>query len=218
MIDIAITEAFDIDGETEIRRLSSGLINHTYKITDKQGKDFLLQQINTQVFPQPKNIQNNYVTIRQHLAEKNSFNLPAIIPTRQNELLFKHNNIVWRCFEYIENTYSPAVSSNADEAWKVANCFGKFSAALSDVDSESLSVILPGFHDLSLRFQQFENAVKSADEKRLKDARFLIELAFQNRRLVDFYDKIAHDKQNFRLYVLHHDCKIANILFKEKTN
>jgi len=218
MIDAAITEAFGIDGEIQLQRLSSGLINHTYKIKDKKGEEFLLQRINTQVFREPEKVQDNYIKIQRHLAEKNSFRLPAIVPACGNKLLFKHDGVIWRCFEYITNTYSPSVSSSADEAWKVANCFGRFSAELSDFDPESLSVILPGFHDLGLRFEQFETAVKSAEEKKLKEARSLIDVAFQNRPLVDFYDKIVRDRQHFRLYILHHDCKIANILFKKDTH
>lgn len=218
MIDAAITEAFGIDGEIKLQRLSSGLINHTYKITDKKDKEFLLQRINTQVFQEPEKIQSNYIKIQRHLAEKNSFNLPALILTCNNELLFKQDGVIWRCFEYVKNTYSPAISSSADEAWKVANCFGRFSAELSDLDPESLSVILPGFHDLGLRFGQFETAVKSAEEKKRKEARSLIDMAFQNRSLVDFYNKITNDRQHFRLYILHHDCKIANILFKKSTH
>lgn len=215
MIDAAITEAFGIDGEVQLQRLSSGLINHTYKITDVHGSEYLLQRINTQVFREPENVQNNYIKIQRHLAAKNSFRLPAIVPARQSKLLFQHDGIIWRCFEYIKDTYSPAVSSSADEAWKVANCFGRFSAELSDFDPASLSVILPGFHDLSLRFGQFETALKSAEDKKIREARLLIDMAYEHRPLVDFYEKIAGDRQHFRLYILHHDCKIANILFKK---
>lgn len=218
MIESAITEAFVIDGVAKLQKLSSGLINLTYKLTDRHGKNFLLQKINTQVFATPKDIQHNYWVIQQHLKEKNSFHLPDIIFTYHGEPLFTYNGIVWRCFEYITETYSPSVSSSADEAWRVANCFGKFSAELSDLDPKSLAMILPRFHDLEWRFNQLIDAVKQASVEKIKEAKPLIESAIEYKKIVSFYNEIVKSPKQFPLHILHHDCKIANILFHLDTN
>ena len=217
MIESSVKEAFEISEASTFQQLSSGIINRSYKVTCENGQCFLLQQINTQVFPKPLDIQNNYVQIQHHLFDKKSFRLPKIIPTKTHQLLFTQGEAVWRCFEFISDTYSPSISSNTDEAWQVAYCFGKFSADLYDLDTKKLSVILPGFHDLKLRYHQFEVAVKSASDARLQQAKHLIEQAYQYKSLVDFYIKIIDAPAQYPLHILHQDCKIANILFHEKT-
>ncbi|ANI90316.1 hypothetical protein A9P82_14050 [Arachidicoccus ginsenosidimutans] len=218
MMASAITEAFGIDEKFDLRKLSTGLINQTYKITPEKGGSYLLQQINTKVFLEPLAVQKNYRIIQRHLSQKGGFHLPEIVPARNGELIFTYDNIVWRCFEFIPHTYSPAVSSNPDEAWQVANCFGKFSAELSDLDTKKLSIILPGFHDLDFRFKQFETAVKAAVPERMKEAKRFIEQAYSHKLFIEYYQKIASAKKQYPLHTLHHDCKIANILFKEGTS
>ncbi|AYD46890.1 phosphotransferase enzyme family protein [Arachidicoccus soli] len=218
MIETAVKRAFNLAQDIVLKKLSTGLINHTYKTTASNGDAFLLQQINTQVFPEPLLIQQNYQKIQKHLLSHNSFQLPQIVTTQDGDLIYQDGDSAWRCFEFAKNTYSPHKSSNANEAWLVANCFGKFSAELSDLEPSTISVVLPGFHDLALRFNQFETALNAASEERKKLVKGLIEKAYENIYLVDFYKKISTTSTQYPLHILHHDCKIANILFNEKTN
>lgn len=218
MIEIAVKRAFNLAQDIVLKKLSTGLINYTYKTTASNGDTFLLQQINTQVFHEPLVIQQNYQKIQKHLLSHNSFRLPQIVTTQDGDLIYQDEGSVWRCFEFVKNTYSPHKSSNANEAWLVANCFGKFSAELSDLDPSTISVVLPGFHDLALRFNQFETALNSASDERKNMAKSLIDKAYENIYLVDFYKKISIIPSQYPLHILHHDCKIANILFNEETN
>jgi hypothetical protein len=217
MIETAVIRAFNLAQDIVLKKLSTGLINHTYKTTAPNGDVFLLQQINTNVFSEPLIIQQNYQKIQKHLSAHNSFQLPRIITTQDDELIYRNGDAAWRCFEFIKSTYSPNKSSSADEAWLVANCFGKFSAEMSDMETSAISVVLPGFHDLALRFNQFETALRASGADRIDSAKSLIEKVYENTYLVNFYRKISASAK-YPLHILHHDCKIANILFKEDTH
>jgi Ser/Thr protein kinase RdoA (MazF antagonist) len=79
-----------------------------------------------------------------------------------------------------------------------------------------LNVIIPRFHDVRWRFEQFTQALENDAKQRLLRADELIR-AFQKRSyLVEFYDRITQQPE-FKLRVMHHDCKMSNLLLDEKT-
>lgn len=123
----------------------------------------------------------------------------------------------WRMFSFVENSYSPLASTTVNEAVLVAKCFGKFANDLKGLDTSKIQEVLPGFHDLAWRYEQFEDALKNASGERKTKAASLIEKAYKYSNLVDYYKKITKDPENYPLHVLHHDCKIANILFDKVT-
>ncbi len=217
MINNSIREAFNL-GEIEAQPLTTGLINSTYIVTKENGEKYLLQKINTNVFKDPQAIQENYSLIEEHLKNKNSFDLPEIIKTADGDLLYQDaDGGVWRMFQYIPDSYSPLSSSTVQEAALVAECFGKFSNDLKGLDTAKIRNVLPGFHDLAWRYQQFQESLASATEERKEKAKELIEKADKHKYLVDYYNQLSNDKENYPLHILHHDCKIANILFDKST-
>lgn len=217
MIDDLILQAFGLHTHVEVRTLATGLINSSFRIETPNGLAYLLQQINTTIFPEPDLIQNNYAAIRAFLQQKESYDLPAIKPTEDGKLFFENEGKSWRCFLFVPDSYSPLTADTADEAYMVARCFGKFSADLSDMDVKKIATILPGFHDLSLRFDQFQAALQTASDERRRYAKPLIEKVEKNIYLLEWFKKAQKDKLNFPEHILHHDCKIANMLFDSKT-
>ncbi|MDE1191178.1 MAG: aminoglycoside phosphotransferase family protein [Arachidicoccus sp.] len=218
MIGKEILGAFGLDNTKSIEKISNGLINLTYKAKGSDGKTYLLQRINTKIFPKPIEIQENYLIIQDCLSKKNSYQLPAIISTKNAELLLEQDHQFWRCFDFISGTHSMENAEDINQARQVAHCFGKFSADLSQLQSGKIHTILPNFHDLRLRFTQFEQALQYANEIRKKAVKSLIDEVYKNKQLVEFYDYIIANKNKFPLHILHHDCKMSNILFKSGTN
>ena len=61
MIESIVSRAFGLAPDIVLEKLSTGLINHTYKATTSNGDAFLLQQINTKIFSEPLAIQQNRI-------------------------------------------------------------------------------------------------------------------------------------------------------------
>src|SRR6478609_2847167 len=162
MILEAVSSHYALNDIQSCRPLTSGLINSSYKVKLNNGDSYFLQKVNTAVFKSPLALQHNYLLVQNHLSCKGGMELPKLIKTASGDLLFEKNNEVWRCFQFLENTYSPEVVETPEKAYEVANCFGSFTAALQSFDKRQLTVILPNFHDLELRFQQFEQAMRQA--------------------------------------------------------
>src|SRR5215204_448978 len=206
-------------GAPHIESLGEGLIHRTYKV-NFPGNDvpIVLQCINQTMFPQPENIINNYRIISQNLKyQAHSLQVPEMVLTNSGKLFWiDEDGNFWRGTLFINNSFAPSALSNEKEAFLVANSFAAFTLALAGLDTDQLDVIIPDFHNLSLRHHQFETAIQKATIQRLLKSTHVIAELRQRKFLVDFFDQIKKN-ENYRLRVMHHDCKISNILFDKTT-
>lgn len=218
MVPQQVCDQFGLTAVLSSELLGQGLINSSYKITAENGKAYFVQQINASIFTNPLALQENYVLIEQHLLSHHSLQLPKLIRTTAGELLYRLDSQSWRCFEFIPNTYSPQTLDTPEQAYETAHCFGLFTAALSSLDSDKVQTVLPCFHDLSYRFEEFMLALQNALPGVVTEVSELIENVKEEQWLIDWFEEIRNDKRAFPLRILHHDCKISNILFDITTN
>lgn len=198
-----------------IQPIGDGLINDSFHIAGNFNQDIFLQRINKHVFKAPAHIQENYIRVYEHIrSEQKKFSIPVPKkPDSNNEFLFKdHNGEFWRAFEFIHDAKTVATATNSSQAGEVARCFGKFTALMNGFDVSSLHKTIPGFHDLSLRYSQFNSAIESASEIKKTNAYQLIDQLKIKEKYVEHYREIIQS-DHFPLRVIHHDAKISNILF-----
>src|ERR1043166_4811271 len=95
-------------GEMIVEPLDSGLINRTYKVTCQLKPSFLLQQINTNVFPRPEDVQSNYIHLSQYAEfEFTGLRLPWPVYLNSKDTLYiDENKNYWRAFQFIDNAVS----------------------------------------------------------------------------------------------------------------
>ncbi len=110
------------------------------------------------------------------------------------------------------NRHSKDVVETAPQAYEAAVQFGRFTNLLSGFDVAQLSVTIPFFHDLDLRYQQFLEALENGNQQRIADARFLIDELLDYSNIATEFKLIKSDPL-FKLRVTHHDTKISNVLF-----
>ncbi|HEX4374230.1 MAG TPA: phosphotransferase, partial [Puia sp.] len=203
-----------------VEQLGNGLINHTYKVTDNSnGESIVLQAINTNVFRKPEDILFNYQLVYDRLKEQNSsVHIPAPIAAKnRNFLWIDEQNNYWRATAFIKDSYAPAIAADEKAAFTVANSFANFTSALSSLNIKEAKEIIPNFHDLTFRNEQFENAVDNSSIILLSKATHIISELRQRKALVDFFQSTQNDPA-YPDRVMHHDCKITNILFDKKTD
>ncbi|MDL5046814.1 aminoglycoside phosphotransferase family protein [Oscillatoria amoena NRMC-F 0135] len=209
------SNAFGFD-KPDTEQLTSGLIHNTYKVSDNTAA-IVLQHINLAVFNEPEKIIRNYLAVYNYLQANSDLRIPEPIPCASGNYLFTdEDGNIWRATQFITDSYIESSSITSGQARKAAECFGAFSQTLSGLGAATLEVVIPGFHDLAWRYEQFTQALRSADSKRLDNAKQLIEGVQQRTRLVYFYTSLK-DNSEFRLRIMHHDCKISNILFDKRT-
>lgn len=194
--------------------LHQGLINQTYVVQAKQG-DFILQNINTSVFKDPRAIDHNINTIGQYiLAHVPAQLFTHLVPSQTGETLIEWEGNYYRAFKKI-NGKALDVLTNAQQAASAAAQFGNYTASLVGFPIGDLKDTIPQFHDLGLRYAQFETALIHGDRLRIDAVKDELEtIKSYQSYLTRWKQFIQHKEAHLR--VTHHDTKISNVLFKDE--
>jgi len=207
-----VLSQYDLSSEVKIEPFGTGLINHTWLVIDK-GKRFILQKINRNVFKVPVNIAHNIELIDNYLKEHHpDYFFVAPVRTGSGTSMVHWGEEYYRLFPFVENSLVYEVVQSPKQAFEAARQFGLFTTVLSRLPTEQLKITLPGFHNLSERWRQFEDASKNGSPGRIRTAAMEIDSARKNAFIVDTYEKLKSSKV-LKTRVTHHDTKISNILF-----
>jgi Phosphotransferase enzyme family len=200
-----------------ISPFGNGLINHSWKVTCGK-KEFLLQQINQQVFRNPPQIMQNLAGLEAYFKLHHpDYLFVAPIPggTGQNYVKDEAGNY-YRLFPFIKNSFSCDMVSDPALAYEAARQFGKFTRLLTPFNPGRLAITLPDFHNLSLRYRQFETALQNGNKKRISDSGESIAFLKDQKEIANEYEEIKNN-ETLKVRVIHHDAKINNVLF-DKVN
>lgn len=198
---------------TEARTIGNGLINRTWELRSEQGH-FILQQVNNEVFLHPEKLAENIRLIGAYLKEHHpAYLFVKPIESLQGRGLIKTGSGgYFRLFPFVEGSVTINVVHNPRQAFEASRQFGMFTRLLSGFPPETLQETLPDFHNLTLRYQQFEEALPQAGHDRLNNAKQLIRFLQSNQDIVATFHNIKTNTA-FKKRVTHHDTKISNILF-----
>ncbi len=170
---------FRIAGELiHIQANKEGHINSTFISTfNNHGTiyKYTHQGINTNVFKHPFEVMENIdaVTshIRQKLLEANvdvNQRCLQVVPTHDNSLLYEDSaGGYWRTYHYIDNVKTYATIKDEEQARLLGEAIGQFQLQLSDFNGTTLHSTIPHFHDMALRYEQLENAIKNNHDNRI---------------------------------------------------
>lgn len=207
-------------GEPVVELLGQGLIHKTYKVSfSGNSRPIVLQSINRSTFKHPENIIHNYQLLYRSVTGKNGLHIPPLVATHEGDWFWiDESRNFWRATEFVQNSYTVSFPRTSEEVYITAKCFGTFTRSLAALDTSQLTVIIPGFHDLTLRYQQFEQAVGQASMERLLKSTHIIAEVRDRKHLVNFYAAIRELPGSYPLRVMHHDCKLSNILLDAFTH
>ncbi len=197
-----------------VDKYGSGLINKTWVI-EKDDEKYILQKVNTSVFKKPQHIADNLELIDGYLKQTSSgYLFTAPKKTRSGKGMVNVGDAYYRIYPFVKNSRSFDVVATRDQAYEAARQFGRFTRLLSGIDISKIKVTLPAFHDLSLRFSQYREALQKGNPQRIRQSSDLIENLNQYAHIAEEYEAIKSNPE-FRLRVTHHDTKISNVLFDD---
>jgi len=209
-----ILNAYGLTEDTvEAKPFGTGLINNTWAITTSDKK-FILQRINHNIFKRPIDIAANIRMIGDYLAAHypDYLFVTAEKTMLKQDIVFEKQEGYFRLFPFVKDSHTIDVVSSPSQAYEAAKQFGRFTKLLAGFPAEQLHITLPDFHNLPLRYQQFEMAVANGNPQRIKEAAGTIIFLTQHRQIADFSKSIPGNPA-FKKRVTHHDTKISNVLF-----
>ncbi len=204
-------KGFGLSGFLKISPLGSGHIHQTYKVDGENH--FVLQRVNKTIFTQPEIIASNNRLAFQYLKQHHpDYIFPRVLPDLQgNDLFYDNEGFPWRLYPLFKNTFTIDQVSTEQEAYEAAKGFGLLTKNLNGVDVSLFRPTLDHFHDLTLRYKQFEDALHNANPETVRLASLEIEQAKSFYYLVEEYNRMIHDN-SLVLRVIHNDTKVNNIL------
>ncbi|MBI1341635.1 MAG: phosphotransferase [Terrimonas sp.] len=204
-----------VNKPVSIQPITGGLINHTWKISFEEG-DYILQQINDQVFTSPGDIDANLQMLATFL-EKNHPGYFFVKPlaTTPGATLVQHGEGYYRLFPFVKDSHTLHTVAHPGQAYEAALQFGSFTHHLKGFDISRLNITIPGFHDLSLRYRQFHMAIENGNPERVIETADLIRQLKGWSFLAEQFEKWKKDPA-FQYRVTHHDTKISNVLFDDQ--
>ena len=212
----AVAAAWGLSPHAEFEPLGNGLINFTLRVRD-DGRERVLQRLNTNVFRTPETVMRNCHAVTAHLGRERAaghyaYAVLELVPTLAGApALTLVDASWWRMYDYVPDTSTHDVAVDATMAREAARGFGAFARALGSLPTAGVGEVIPGFHDPARRYEDFRRAL-AAD--RVGRAAQCYE---ECRRASTFAEAVAAWRSltanGLPLRIVHNDCKLNNILF-----
>lgn len=219
-----IASRFQICGEIEsVRPLGEGFINDTFLVRTKleSTPDYLLQRKNKNIFTDVPGMMQNILTVTSHLKEKlvksggdpDREAMTVILSDSEKPYYTDSNNDYWTLCLFIKDNISYEAADSPELAYAGGKGIGKFQAMLADL-KEPLTDILPGFHNIRFRFEQWDDTLDKDPISRMKDvAKEISWIEERREEMLEFWELVEDGSIPVR--VTHNDTKINNILFDQ---
>ncbi len=213
---ITAAKLFAIKGEViSCEPYGEGHINRTLLVVTDSGRRYILQQMNTNIFPDSDGLMKNITGVTEHLRARGIETL-EVIPTTDGKSYYKGEEC-FRMYAFIENTVTYQKVTDAKVFYNSGKAFGEFQNYLAEYDASGLTEVIPRFHDTPKRFRDFLQALEKDAFDRAKDCQPEIDFLLKNK---DTYSLVIDGLKDgsIPLRVTHNDTKLNNILMDDKTN
>lgn len=214
-----ILKAFALPTDSRVEPLGNGLINSTLLVTTPDDRKYVLQRINTNVFPDVEGLQDNIERVTAHIREKltrrgiddtDRHCLRFIPDTSTGKTYHYDGTAYWRVMVYIPEsvTYEAVTPELAEVAGRA---FGDFEKMLSDMTPLPVETI-QNFHNMEFRLKQFDEAIRTDVANRLDEVRDLVDDMLTLAPLATTAERLQREGK-LPIRVCHCDTKVNNMLF-----
>ncbi len=223
-----IVDKFAIRGEvTSITQINKGYINRTYRVETLSDSNhihkYTLQRINTNVFPDPDALMDNFKLTtdilygKLHLEGRKRGSVQTHRPTKDGCAYLRDDTGCWRMLTFFDDVYSLDIPDRPETFYHAGTAFGSFLKEMSDVDVGEIKEVIPNFHNTKSRYLDLEKSIEEDPKGRVKNV--LLEIEFVRAR-ADMYGMISDALESGKIptRICHNDCNLNNILFDNETH
>jgi Ser/Thr protein kinase RdoA (MazF antagonist) len=213
---------------TDITEFGNGNINKTFLVTTYSEKDsrFVLQRINTHVFPRADLVMMNMRVATEHFRQRlnlvhpcadRRWEVPYIIPAHNgNDYWRDSKGSFWRAIAFIESSQPLLTIKDSNHAGEVGYALGFFHTLLSDLSPDKLADTLPGFHVTPLYLRHYEEVIAKCPLPNSPEVKHCVRFIGERIALSHVLED-ARQRGELFLRPIHGDPKVANILIDATT-
>jgi len=221
---IKIASNFQLEGTIdEVKPLGEGFINDTFIIkTTEDSPSYILQRKNKSIFSPIPAMMDNIELVCQHIKKKVEVaggdpmrEAMTVIPATDGKLYWLDSEEeYWAVCLFIDDTIAYDAAETPELAYAGGKGIGKFQTLVSDL-TEPLTDILPGFHNIRFRFDQWDAIIaKDPVGRKAEVSEEVSWIESRREEMLNFW-KLVEDG-TLATRVTHNDTKINNILFDKK--
>ena len=218
----AIASCFDLPSAvTAISPLGNGNVNDTYRVETATRDSFVLQRLNTLVFPEPELVMRNLQVLGAHALRRPidglRWEVPQVIPNRQTgKPWVAANGQFWRLISFVNDAVTLDAITDAGQAHQVGRGLGLFHNLISDLPAEHLADTLPGFHITPTYLAAYEQALQSTQLELCSQGSWCAAFVEQRRNLAQVLEA-AKAEGRLELRPIHGDPKVNNVMLCAST-
>ena len=209
---------------SEIKPLGEGLINDTLLVrtAEPDAPDYVLQRVNTNVFPDVDMLMNNIRAVTSHIRHKLEAEgatdidrrVLTFIPLKSdpNKLYTTEGGDPWRLMVFIKDAITkqavnPASSEAAGEA------FGHFQAMLADIPVQ-LGETIKDFHNMEFRIEQLKEVMALDPAGRKAGVQPILDELLSYADEMTLAERLGREGK-LPKRICHCDTKVNNMMFDE---
>ncbi|MBR5278949.1 MAG: aminoglycoside phosphotransferase family protein [Clostridia bacterium] len=218
----ACSAFLEFENIEEIENIPNGHINVTDRVKIN-GRNYILQRINTSIFKDPVALMNNIYAVTEFLRSKITAaggdpdrETLSLVKTKDGKFYHENENGFYRMYLYITNATCYNKAEKAGMFGESAKAFGRFQNLLAEFDATKLSESIKDFHNTPVRFNNLVNAIKADKCGRVAECKEEIDFYLARR---DFCSTITDRLADGRIptRVTHNDTKLNNVMIDDTT-
>jgi Ser/Thr protein kinase RdoA (MazF antagonist) len=207
---------------TDLRAFGSGNINDTFLVTiaDDLEPHFVLQRINTHVFPQPALVMQNMRIFTQHVCAKMQrepervarWAVPRVLLTIDDrDHWVEPDGSYWRAISFIDDSETIDIIQDIAHGRAVGYALGRFHHLISDLDPAKLADTLVGFHITPQYLTDYLQVLATATPSDSREVNYCLDFVRSRQEWAQVLEA-AKDDGKLPLRPIHGDPKVNNVL------
>ncbi|MEO1593413.1 MAG: aminoglycoside phosphotransferase family protein [Cyanobacteria bacterium J06632_22] len=208
----------------DVHPLGNGNINDTFRISLDHPAEpyFVLQRINTAVFPNPCQVMQNMCRFTEHVQQRlleqpmpegRRWVVPRVIYTTAGQNHWQEEaGGFWRGISFIENAKTFDTLQSTAQAWEVGYGLGMFHQLISDLPPDTMADTLEGFHITPNYLSAYEQTINNNPITENPEVLWCTQFIKLRAEHVNVLEN-AKSSGKLPVRLIHGDPKINNILF-----
>ncbi len=219
---VTIADRFVHSGQiVDLKPFGNGNINDTFLVTVNVPIDhrFVLQRINTQVFPHPQWVMENMRTVTEHIHQQllhetidRRWETPRVLLTQDGkDHVEDEAGSFWRAISFIDRAEALDSIQDTLHAREVGFALGRFHRLVQAIPATTLKDTLEGFHITPHYLEQYQIGLSTSLVLRCPQVEYGLDIVRDRLSLASILEDAKH-RGDLPMRIMHGDPKVNNIM------